>query len=157
MNESPNPPLLVHIHHILTRDLEALADEVECTPERDLWSTLPGIHNSVGTIAVHLCGNLRHFIGHEIGGDGYVRERAAEFSGEPRPKEQILSEIEETRETIDRVLRHLVPTRLAEEMPHPPAQHAGSTIGFFLMQLSCHLSRHSGQAHYLRRMLVARP
>lgn len=149
------PPSLQHIRHILTRDLDALAAEVETTPDGDLWRTLPGILNSVGTIAVHLCGNLRHFIGHEIGGDDYARQRDAEFSGVSRHREEVMQEIARTREVVDRVLGGLDPGRLEEEMPNPPPHHAGRSIGFFLVQLSCHLSRHTGQANYLRRMLAA--
>ena len=42
---------------------------------------------------------------------------------------------------------------LDDHMPEPPPQHTGRSIRFFLLQLSCHFSRHSGQLDYLRRML----
>ena len=155
MTPTPSEPFLNHIRDILTRDIEAVGKEVQATPDADLWRTLPGIHNSVGTIAVHLCGNLRHFIGQEIGGDGYQRQRAAEFSGTPWPREELMAEIERTRNAVDEVLAYLDPERLGEPMSNPPPHHAGRSIGFFLMQLSCHLSRHTGQANYLRRMLAA--
>ena len=61
------PPELDHLRHILTRDLGALAAEVRETPDDLLWESAPGITNSVGTLAIHLCGNLRHFIGHHLG------------------------------------------------------------------------------------------
>lgn len=157
MTAPSTSPSLEYVRHILTRDLEALATEVEATPDGDLWRTMPGILNSVGTIAVHLCGNLRHFIGHEIGGDDYVRQREAEFSGTPKPKAEVIAEIARAREAVDGTLSALDPARLADEMPSPPPHHAGRSIGFFLIQLSCHLSRHTGQANYLRRMLAAQP
>ena len=155
MTTSTTPASLEYIRHILTRDIDAVGQEVAARADRDLWRTLPGIHNSVGTIAVHLCGNLRHFIGQEIGGDGYQRQRAAEFSGTPWPREELMAEIERTRNAVDEVLAHLDPERLGEPMSNPPPHHAGRSTGFFLMQLSCHLSRHTGQANYLRRMLAA--
>ena len=83
MNQPETPQDLQHLRHILTRDLNALAQEVEATPDGLLWQGLPGFPNSMGTLAFHLCGNLRHFIGHEIGGDGYERDRNAEFCRSP--------------------------------------------------------------------------
>ena len=47
------------------------------------------------------------------------------------------------------------PPRLDVPMPSPPPHHAGRTVRFFLIQLNTHLSRHTGQANYLRRILTA--
>ena len=41
---------------------------------------------------------------------------------------------------------------LEMEMPDPPPHHVGKSVGFFLIQLTCHLSRHRGQLDYLRRI-----
>ena len=155
MNQPETPQDLQHIRHILTRDLNALAQEVEATPDGLLWQGLPGFPNSMGTLAFHLCGNLRHFIGHEIGGDGYERDRNAEFSGAPLPKATLLAEIQTAQKVIHKVLTDLPPAELDAPMPNPPPHHQGRTIRFFLMQLSCHLSRHTGQANALRRILTA--
>ena len=141
--------------HILIRDLQVLKKEVLYTSDEVLWSTLDGVTNSVGTLSVHLCGNLRHFIGHLLGQDGYIRHRESEFSGTPIPKEKLLLEIENTRKAVNQALLHLDPEMLDEAMPSPPAHHQGRSIRFFLMQLSCHLSRHTGQLNYLRRVLEA--
>lgn len=149
------PPELDHLRHILTRDLGHLASEVEATPDDLLWSSVPGVTNSVGTLAVHLCGNLRHFVGHQLGQDGYLRDREREFAGEPMPKEDVLAEIQRTIQAVDSALSHLDPATLDEPMPSPPPHHAGRSVRFFLIQLSGHLSRHTGQANYLRRILAA--
>jgi len=149
------PPELDHLRHILTRDLGALAAEVQATPDDLLWESVPGVTNSVGTLAVHLCGNLRHFIGHHLGDDGYVRQREHEFSGHPLPEEEVLAEIKRAQDAVDAALSNLDPKRLDALMPSPPPHHAGRTVRFFLIQLSGHLSRHLGQANYLRRILQA--
>jgi hypothetical protein len=154
MSESTSVELEL-LRQILTRDLQALAKEVLATPDHVLWSTTDGVTNSVGTLSVHLCGNLRHFVGHLLGQDGYIRHRDQEFAGTPIPKQEVLIEIENTRKAVNQALLHLDPDMLDNPMPSPPAHHQGRSIRFFLMQLSCHLSRHMGQLNYLRRMLEA--
>ncbi len=140
------------LRHIFERDLQVLYEEVEATPDDTLWRTPNGIPNSVGTLAVHLCGNLEHFIGHLLGGSGYQRDRAAEFSGTPLPKSEVLSRITACAVAVDRTLSALPPNTLDDPMPEPPPHHAGRSKRFFLLQLSCHLSRHMGQLNVLRRM-----
>ena len=154
MNPAPSPEL-ESLRHILTRDLQVLAKEVLATPDNALWSTTDGVTNSVGTLSVHLCGNLRHFVGHLLGQDGYIRLRDREFSRTPIPKQKVLLEIENTRKAVNQALLHLDPDMLNAPMPSPPAHHEGRSVRFFLMQLSCHLSRHLGQLNYLRRILEA--
>jgi hypothetical protein len=62
--------LISDVKHILVRDLNAMAGEVADTPDEYLWEALPGVINPVGTLALHICGNLRHFIGALLGSDG---------------------------------------------------------------------------------------
>ena len=141
------------IAEIVVRDLGALAQEVEDTPLKDLWEVPEGVKNSVGTLALHLCGNLRHFIGHGLGEDDYKRDRQAEFGRHDASKEEILQEIERTQATTLAALADLSEEDVQKDMPITPPQHEGRSVGFFLVQLCCHLSWHRGQLNYLRRML----
>jgi hypothetical protein len=137
------------------RDLAAMAWEVEAIPESMLWSTVPGVTNPVGTLALHVCGNLRHFVGAELGGDGYVRDRDAEFARRDWSRERVIEEIETTRAVVRERLGSLDEARLAEPMPSPPERYAGCTVAWFLAQLTTHLAWHLGHANYLRRILTA--
>ena len=143
------------VAHILVRDLHAMADEVRQTPADKLWATLPGINNSVGTLAWHICGNLRHFIGSTLGGDGYVRQPQAEFSTRGLSHDEVVAEIEATAAAVEAALTGLDPNRLNEEFLNPPPHHQGRTVRYFLIQLVSHFQRHRGQLDYLRRMLGA--
>lgn len=145
--------LIQDVRHMLDRDLAAMAEELAAIPDDHLWRPLPGIINPVGTLALHICGNLRHFIGALLGGDGYVRDREEEFLARDLPKAELLRRIEATRSAVSAALDRLPPERLPEPMPAPPPQHQGRTVAFFLVQLCCHTSRHQGQLNYLRRIL----
>lgn len=141
------------IYEILDRDIAALINEVHLIHEENLWKSHPGIINSVGTIAYHLCGNLRYFIGEALGKDGYVRDKRNEFEPQYFSKEKLIQEIRDTQISVKNALMKINTEQLLNPMPDTPPQHKGRSIQFFLIQLSCHLSRHTGQLNYLRRIL----
>ena len=146
--------LVEDVREILIRDLRDMAEEVAAIPDEHLWVPMPGIINPVGTLSHHLCGNLRHFVGAVLGGDGYIRDRSDEFEARGSTKSMLVAEIEITRQAVDAALAGLDPSRLSQPMADTPPQHRGRSIGFFLVQLCCHLSRHRGQLNYLRRILA---
>lgn len=141
------------IRQIIIRDLESMAIEIDEMNEQVLWVNMPGIINPVGVLAIHICGNLKFFIGTCLGNTGYLRNRANEFSISKISKEEIIKEINDTISTVDNVLMSFPMERLQDEMPNPPDQHKGRTIEFFLIQLCCHLSRHRGQLNYISRIV----
>ena len=66
---------------VLRRDLAAVRRSVEAYPDDEsLWAERSGFPNSGGTLALHVAGNIRHFVGAVLGGSGYLRDRDAEFS-----------------------------------------------------------------------------
>ncbi len=142
------------VRRLLTRELEALAREVELFPDDEsLWRTLPGLANSVGNLALHACGNLRHFVGGVLGGSGYVRDREAEFATRAGRREDVARRLRETAGLVSGVLPRL--TREALEAPYPES-HDGVQLrcDLFLLHLCTHLAFHLGQAGYLRRALT---
>ena len=121
-----------------------------------LWKTPPGIANSAGNLALHLCGNLRHFIGALLGHTGYVRQREAEFSTRSGSREWVVGEIEATIA----VIREVLPRLSAETLDAPyPMELAGNTIACrrMLLHLCTHAAFHVGQAGYLRRIITGKP
>ena len=148
-----------YVSEILCRDLQAVAASVEATPEEHLWIVPPGVTNSIGTLDFHVCGNLRHFVGATLGGDGYVRDRESEFRSHAVNRRDLLSELAATEAAVRAALNQVSAEALASPMPGAPARHEGRSVGFFLIQLCCHLSWHRGQLDYLQRVLrgAARP
>lgn len=137
---------------IFTRELTTLRLEIEAYPsEADLWRTAPGISNSGGTLALHLTGNLQHFIGGVLGQSGYVRNRDAEFGSRNVRREELLRQVDATIAAVGAALRGLDPARLQESYPFPVANVRLAT-GDFLTHLACHLGYHLGQLDYHRRL-----
>ena len=77
----PATPLPALLGILLRRELAALRRSVEAYPDdASVWALPPGVPNSAGTLVLHCAGNLRHFLGAVLGGDGYRRDRDAEFA-----------------------------------------------------------------------------
>lgn len=53
---------------LFRRDLTRLNQQIEAFPDdASLWSVLPGITNSAGNLVLHLEGNLKEFVGRQLG------------------------------------------------------------------------------------------
>ena len=140
---------------LLVRELRGFEREIELVPSDDLlWKTVPGISNSVGNLAAHVCGNLHHFIGHVLGGISYVRDREREFSRNSGTRTELIEEIRSTIQMVERVLPGVNEQTLARQFPESLGG-ATFTTRLFLLHLSAHLAHHLGQAGYLRRALTA--
>lgn len=147
-------PLAADLLVLFRRDLAAFEREVALFPEDSaLWRTLPGPANSAGNLALHVAGNLRHFVGAVLGGTGYIRDREAEFGRREGTKAEVVAELAEARTTLEAVLPGLSAAALAAPYPVAVAGVRPPT-GRFLIHLAAHLAFHLGQAGYLRRALT---
>jgi hypothetical protein len=142
------------VRKVLLRDLDALAAQVRAYPtDADVWAPVPGITNPGGTLAIHLSGNLRAFVGAELGQSGYVRDREAEFSTRGLSRAEILDRVAAARLEVDRALSAL-PESVLEQPFTPDVGGAKLTIGQLLLHLVAHLAYHLGQVDYHRRALT---
>ena len=138
---------------LLDRDLKKLSDELQgYADEKLIWKTVDGISNSAGNLTLHLCGNLRHFIGATIGHDGYVRNREAEFSTKNISRQKLLAEIELTRQVVTETLTSMKDDIMKNDYPLNVLGEVKSTE-FFLTHLVAHLNYHLGQINYHRRLV----
>ncbi len=141
------------ILEILERDLTKLSEEINSYADEALiWKTVDGISNSAGNLCLHLCGNLRHFIGFILGGEDYVRNRDAEFNLKNIPKEKLLAEIATATQSVHETLTALKPDKLKEFYPLNVLGKVHTTE-FFLIHLAAHLNYHLGQINYHRRLV----
>jgi hypothetical protein len=134
-------------------DLNKLATEISLfNDEKSMWETKEGINNSAGNLALHLIGNLNHFIGKTLGNTDYVRNRDEEFSLKNVPKDQLISGINDLKETIKNTLPKLSQEDLRKDFPIKIRNEVFSTENMLIYLLS-HLNYHLGQINYLRRMI----
>jgi uncharacterized damage-inducible protein DinB len=141
---------------VMVRELRAVRREIEAYPDdASEWRVPGGITNSAGTLALHLAGNVQHYVGAILGGTGYVRDRAAEFSRRDVPRAEILAQLDAGVAAVERGLTRVPDSALAAEYPEKIAGHTVST-GEWLIHLAAHLAYHLGQIDYHRRLVTGR-
>lgn len=147
--------LIQTLQTLFRRDLEKLSQEIAAYKnENALWLTDREIPNSGGNLALHLCGNLSHFIGAQFGETGYVRNRDLEFSDKGVPREELLKKIDETIAAVEKGLSNISEEKLAETYPVKVFAD-DTTVEWMLVHLATHLGYHLGQVNYHRRFLDA--
>lgn len=138
---------------LFRRDLIRLIQQIDAVPTDDLlWRRLPGITNSVGNLALHIEGNLREYIGRQLGGRPYKRIREREFMTGELTRREIIPRIAEVSEVIPAIVDGLSTAQLEAPYPEVVLGRPLSTETF-LVHLYGHLNWHVGQIDYLRRAL----
>lgn len=140
------------IERVLQRELETVRAEVLAYPEESqLWVLPAGCANSGGTLALHVCGNLQHFVGAALGGTGYVRDRAREFAVRGLSRAELLAELDATRDAVRRGLEAVDADGLAAPYRSKFAEFQLPTR-VVLIRLVAHLTYHLGQIDIHRRL-----
>ncbi len=141
------------IKTMLLRDLSKLKEELHLyTHPADMWKPIPGIANNGGNLTLHLIGNLRAFIGQEIGNSGYERQREKEFSATNLSLDELDELIKLCVQEVSTALDQASPDILQKNFPK---EFAGQqkTTEYVLIHLTAHLSYHLGQINYHRRII----
>ena len=142
----------------LARSFDNLIDSLRASldgypEEAQLWVTPGGVRNSAGNLILHLCGNLRTFVGATLGGIAYDRDRPFEFEGRNVPRETLRGHIAETKAAVARTLAAITPDQLASTFPLELGGHTVNTQQF-VVHLLAHLGYHVGQLDYHRRIVT---
>jgi hypothetical protein len=143
--------MLTELATIFAREIDGLRAEIEHYPDDEaLWREVPGCPNSGGTLALHMLGNLRHFIGAQLGNTRYVRQRDAEFSTRGLPRSEVLALVAAAGREVGQALSALDPDVLSRPCALP-SSGTSITTGLWLLHLGSHLAFHLGQLDYHRR------
>lgn len=138
---------------LFKRDLAKLKTELELYKnENSLWSTEGNVSNSAGNLCLHLLGNIRYFIGAQLGQTGYVRNREQEFTQKNVSRATLLADIDAAIALVEQTLPGLSEEQLNAEFP-VEMQNAKRRTGDVLVLLTAHLAYHLGQINYHRRLL----
>lgn len=139
---------------LFERDIKAVIKEVSSyESDEELWKIGGDLNNSGGNLALHLIGNLRHFIGHVIGGTSYKRERHSEFKSVNVPREEIIHGLELALEDVTTTLENVDDAKLESIFPVNVLGYE-MTTAYFIGHLYGHLNYHLGQINYHRRLMV---
>ena len=139
---------------ILVRELEGFAREIQLFPDdASPWTTVPGITNSAANLALHVAGNAQYYIGHVLGGSGYVRNREVEFGRRSGTHAEIVVELDAAIRAVRGVLPGISDERFNAELPELVMGMRFRT-SMLLLHLCVHAGFHLGQAGYLRRVIT---
>lgn len=133
----------LHEYHAkIVRCLGELSDE-------QIWYRPNDQSNSIGNLVLHLCGNVRQWIGEGVGGKPYPRERQQEFEERvPRERATLLSELTNTINDAADAIKRLTPEKLLEERI---IQHRTLTVLEVIYHAVEHFSMHTGQIIWITK------
>jgi hypothetical protein len=122
--------------------------------EQQFWSKPFAFGNSFGHLVLHLTGNLNYYIGAEVAGSGYVRDRDREFSETERPSKN------EVMQRFANAVAMVARTALAQSSDDwdkfyraVREDDAENRFNIFL-RCATHLHLHIGQMIYLQFALL---
>ena len=113
-----------------------------------------GVHeNAVGNLVLHLCGNMRQWIMHGVGGAKDVRVRDAEFSAEGgMSPEELIALFQSTMAEAKGVIAAVPTGRLSERIT-PQARDVSVLEAIY--QVVGHVQQHVGQIILVTKQMTA--
>ncbi len=146
--------VLPTIAEALNRNFTSFAAQVRALAgdlsEDEFWTRPYPYGNSVGHLVLHLTGNLNYYIGAQMAGTGYVRDREREFGDPSRtPKAQVLQALDDAVALAVKT----VEAQTAEDWPRDYTAVRTDEPNRFSMVLRCveHFNHHLGQMIYLAK------
>ncbi len=120
--------------------------------DEDLWWRQHPSHNSIQNIVLHLCGNVRQWIAHAVGGAPDHRDRPTEFSDRRSlPKSDLLRMLSEVVAEASASLAECDPRRLLEKIR---VQGFDTTVLAAIFDSVSHFVGHTHQVVYITRLRV---
>lgn len=116
--------------------------------EEQFWVKPFPFGNSFGHLVLHLTGNLNYYIGAQIAGTGYVRDRPLEFSDATRqPKAEVLKKFDQAIEVVVGAINSQTADDWSKEYTAVGADARDRLE--IVLQCATHLHHHMGQMLYL--------
>src|SRR5580693_2896633 len=140
------------LRSLLTKRYAANATRVRelATPltNDQFWRKPFPFGNSFGHLVLHLTGNLSYYIGAQIAGTGYVRDRPREFNDTNPPlKDDVLKHFDDAVDTVLKTIRAQSPEEWSEQ--YSGAGTDAETRLDIVLICGAHMQHHIGQMIYL--------
>ena len=120
--------------------------------DEQIWVRGSDNENAVGNLVLHLCGNVRQWIGCGVMGLPDTRDRQSEFDARgARSKEELQTLLETTISQAIEGIRTLPPHRLAERIT---VQNTPTTVLQAIYAVVEHFSGHTGQIIFATKTLT---
>jgi hypothetical protein len=138
--------------HELREAAEQVRHCVAQLTDDDIWARPDERLNTIGNLILHLCGNLRQWVIHSVGGALDVRDRPAEFAQrEAIPSAELLKRLVETVAEADEVLARVTPEELVRVRHIQIGERTGAAAIFHSVS---HFVGHAQEiTHMARRRL----
>jgi uncharacterized damage-inducible protein DinB len=134
----------------LTQYAERIAACLDLLTEEQIWARPCGSGNAIGNLVLHLCGNLRQWIGYGVAGQADVRERDGEFAAEGGlGREELKKRIRDAVAGAVEVTGGLTEERLLEPVC---VQGYIVTVLEAVYHVTEHFSHHTGQIIFATKM-----
>ena len=116
--------------------------------DAQFWKKPFPFGNSFGHLVLHLTGNLNYYIGAQIAGTGYVRDRPREFNDpQPPAKDEALKGFDDAVGMVVKTIQGQSPGEWSAEYSGVGTD-AGNRIEMILA-CAAHMQHHIGQMIYL--------
>jgi uncharacterized damage-inducible protein DinB len=138
-------------HRLFDESLPRILECLEKLTDEQIWWRPNESSNSIGNLVLHLCGNVRQWIGTGLGHHPDNRKRQTEFD-ERRVIERdvLVSELVATMTMAKSVISNFPETELLTSRPVQTFNETGMSI---LIHVTEHFSYHTGQIAYITKWL----
>jgi len=138
-------------HRLFDESLTRILECLEKLTDEQIWWRPNESSNSIGNLVLHLCGNVRQWIGTGLGNLPDTRKRQTEFDERRQIERDVLvSELVSTMTMAKSVISNLPEKELLTSRPVQTFNETGISI---LIHVTEHFSYHTGQIAYITKLL----
>jgi hypothetical protein len=141
---------LAHSTKKLTQMTRLIESSVLKLDYDQIWNRVGDGQNSIGNLVLHLCGNVRQWIGWSIGGQPDIRERDLEFQVSSKIETpELLAKLNATVGDAISILENFPPERLTERVPTQDGERFALEV---IYQVVGHFQQHAGQIIFATKL-----
>jgi len=141
-----------HSCRTLKQMTEQLGACVARLTDRQVWQRGAAHENAIGNLVLHLCGNMRQWVMHGVGGQPDVRTRDAEFAAQGELTGVELMEL--FRATVAEASAVIAQTPAARLVERTTPQGRDVSVLDAIYRVVGHVQQHVGQAILLTKQMV---